>query len=192
MHGAITMLLGGILGLLGLASAPAPQTAAPDPEAEIRACLQTCDASDDETDRVTCRLNCRQATEGKDDVHITKWKKERYVGGTVPGQDAPPPPVTTVTTVTPSGTTTEVKTEAGPKVVAPPTLPAAVQPSPRQKYYFGLVGCQERCDATADAAGRARCKLRCLRLQPGPPPAAAPAKATGRPTSSKAPARTGG
>jgi hypothetical protein len=173
MHGATAMLLGGALGLWGLVSAPAPQPAAPDPEAEIRACEQTCDQSDDETDRVTCRLNCRQATEGKDDTHITTWKKERYLGGTVPGQEAPPPPKTTVTTVTPRGTTTEVKTEGSPKVVQAPALPAAVEQSPRQRYYFGLVGCQDRCDANADAPGRVRCKLRCLRLQPGPPPAAA-------------------
>jgi hypothetical protein len=181
MHGLTAMLLGGILGLFGLALGPAPtQPAAPDREAEIRACEATCDQSDDETDRVTCRLNCRQATEGKDDVHIIRWSKEKHVGGTVPGQDAPPPPKTTVTTVTPRGTTTEVETEPGAKVVKPPALPPAVQQTPRQKYYFGLVDCQDRCNTNRDDSGRARCKLRCLRLQPGPPPPRTTAPAPAR------------
>jgi hypothetical protein len=180
MHGLTATLLGALLGLFGLALEPPspPQTAAPDRAAEIRACEATCDQSADETDRVTCRLNCKQATEGQDGVHIIRWTKEKHVGGTVPGQDAPPPPKTTVTTVTPRGTTTEVKTDAVPKVVQPPTLPPAVQQSPRQKYYFGLVDCQDRCNATADASGRARCKLRCLKLQPGPPPTTAAGAAT--------------
>lgn len=176
MHGLTATLLGTLLGLFGLALEPPkpsqpPQTAAPDRAAEIRACEATCDQSADETDRVTCRLNCKQATEGQDDVHIIRWTKEKHVGGTVPGQEAPPPPKTTVTTVTPRGTTTEVKTDPAPKVVQPPPLPAAVQQTPRQKYYYGLVDCQDRCNATPDASGRARCKLRCLKLQPGPPPA---------------------
>lgn len=168
MHGATTLLLAAFLAVLGSVSAAEP--AAPDPEAEIRACLATCDASEDETDRVTCRLNCRQATEGKDEVHIKTWTKERYLGGTVPGQDAPPPPVTTVTTITPRGTTVETTT-TGPTVTPRPALPPRAVESPRHKYYFGLTDCQDRCDATREASPRARCKLRCLRLQPGPPPA---------------------
>jgi len=189
MQGLTAMLLGGILSLFGLAFEPAPTTPPPGPapktqaerDAEIRACEATCNQSEDETDRVTCKLNCKQATEGKDDVHITRWKTEKHVGGTVPGQDAPPPPKTTITTVTPSGTTTEVKTGPAPKVVQPPALPPAVQQSPRQKYYFGLVDCQDRCDANRDDPARARCKLRCLRLQPGPPPAAPKATAAAQP-----------
>lgn len=177
MHGATTLLLATVFGLLGLAIEPQPsQPPAPVPkgqaerEAEIKACEATCNQSDDETDRVTCKLNCKQASEGKDDVHVTRWKTERHVGGTVPGQQAPPPPKTTITTVTPSGTTTEVKTADAPQPVAPPTLPPAMQPTPRQKYYFGLVDCQDRCNANRDGNGRARCKLRCLRLQSTPPP----------------------
>jgi hypothetical protein len=178
MHGLTGTLLGAILGLFGLALGPAPtKPSEADRAAEIRACEATCNQSDDETDRVTCKLNCKQATEGQDDVHIIRWSKEKHMGGTVPGQDPHAPPTTTVTTVTPRGTTTEVKTEAAPKVVQPPTLPAAVQQSPRKKYYFGLVDCQDRCNTNTDGPGRARCKLRCLKLQPGPPPpktAAAP------------------
>jgi hypothetical protein len=176
MHGLTAMLLGGILGLFGLAlePAPAPPSAA-EREAEIKACEATCDQSADETDRVTCKLNCKQASEGKDDVKITRWKTEKHMGGTVPGQEAPPPPKTTITTVTPRGTTTEVKADPAPKPettrAKPSTLPPAVQQSPRKKYYFGLVDCQDRCNANTDASGRARCKLRCLKLQPGPPPA---------------------
>ena len=67
--------------------------------------------------------------------------------------------------------TTEVKTDPNAKTGAPPTLPPAVKESPRRKYYFGLVDCQDRCNANTDAPGRARCKLRCLKLQPGPAPA---------------------
>lgn len=176
MHGATTLLLATAFGLFGLALGPTPTQPAPtqpspaEREAEIKACEATCNQSEDETDRVTCKLNCKQATTGKDDVHITRWKTEKSVGGTVPGQATPPPPTTTVTTVTPRGTTTEVKTDPAPKVVQPPTLPPAVQQSPRQKYYFGLVGCQDRCNANREDAGRARCKLRCLKLQPGPAP----------------------
>jgi hypothetical protein len=181
MHGATTLLLTAALGLLGLATAPAPapaQPGAPAPKteaerkAEIEACEATCNQGEDETDRVTCKLNCKQATAGKDEVHITRWKTEKHVGGTVPGQAAPPPPTTTTTTIAPSGTTTEVGTAPAPNVGQPPALPRAVQPSPRQRYYFGLVDCQDRCNATADDPARARCKLRCLRLQPGPPPPA--------------------
>lgn len=178
MHGLTAMLLGGILGLFGLVLEPAPTpptSPAPDREAEVRACEATCNQSEDETDRVTCRLNCKQATAGKDEVHVTRWKTEKHVGGTVPGQEAPPPATTTVTTTTPRGTTTEVKTAAAPKVVQPPVLPPAVQQSPRQQYYFGLVGCQDRCNSNRDDAARARCKLRCLKLQPGPAPARTPA-----------------
>lgn len=174
MQGLTAVLLGGILGLFGLAIEPAPaptQPTAAERQAEIAACEATCDQSDDETDRVTCKLNCKQATEGKDDVKITKWKTEKHMGGTVPGQAAPPPPKTTVTTTTPRGTTTEVKTDPNAKTGTPPTLPPAVQQSPRKKYYFGLVDCQDRCNANTDAPGRARCKLRCLKLQPGPAPA---------------------
>ena len=164
MQGLTAMLLAGFLGLLGLALEPSPA----DREAEIRACEATCDQGEDETDRVTCKLNCKQATDGKDGATIIRWSKEKHMGGTVPGQAAPPPPKTTVTTVTPRGTTTEVRTEAAPTVVQPPTLPPAVQQTPRQKYYFGLVDCQDRCNTNTDAAGRARCKLRCLKLQPRP------------------------
>jgi hypothetical protein len=175
MHGLTAMLLGGILGLFALALGPAPSQPAPptaaEREAEIRACEATCNQGDDETDRVTCKLNCKQATEGKDGIEVTRWKTEKPMGGPVPGQQAPPPPTTTVTTTTPRGTTTEVRTDPAAKVVQPPTLPPAVRQSPRQKYYFGLVDCQDRCNANPDAPGRARCKLRCLKLQPGPPPA---------------------
>ncbi len=167
MHGVTTLLLAAAFSLLGLASAAEPT--APDPQAEIRACQATCDQTDDETDRVTCRLNCRQATQGKDEVHIKTWKKEQYLGGTVPGQDAPPPPVTTVTTITPRGATVETPNN-GPTVAPRPTLPPAAVESPRRKYYFGLTDCQDRCNATREDSPRARCKLRCLRLQPGPPP----------------------
>jgi len=179
MQGLTAMLLGGILGLFGLASGPAPSPpSAADHAAEIKACEATCDQSADETDRVTCKLNCKQASEGKDDVHIIRWSKEKHMGGTVPGQEAPPPPKTTVTTTTPRGTTTEVKSEGAPNVAQPPALPPAVEQSPRKKYYFGLVDCQDRCNTNADASGRARCKLRCLKLQPGPAPAASGTPAT--------------
>jgi hypothetical protein len=182
MHGLTAMLMGGILGLFGVVLGPEPQKpTSAELAAETAACEATCDQSDDETDRTTCKLNCRQGTYGKDDVKVTRWKTEKHVGGTVPGQDAPPPPKTTVTTTTARGTTTEVKTEAAPTVVKPPTLPPAVEQSPRKKYYFGLVDCQDRCNGNTDGAGRARCKLRCLKLQPGPPPPASrpPAKAVG-------------
>lgn len=175
MQGLTTVLLGGILGLLGLALEPPPTPTGPtaaEREAQIKACEATCDQSDDETDRVTCKLNCKQATEGKDDVRYIRWKTEKHVGGTVPGQAAPPPPKTTITSVTAQGTTTEVRTDPAPKIVQPPTLPPAVQQSPRKKYYFGLVDCQDRCNTNTDASARARCKLRCLKLQPGPAPAA--------------------
>lgn len=178
MQGLTAVLMGVLFGFFGLAleppSAPTGPTAA-EREAEIKACETTCDQSADETDRVTCRLNCKQATEGKDDVRYVRWKTEKHVGGTVPGQAPPPPAKTTVTSVTAQGTTTQITTAPSPKVVQPPTLPPVVEQSPRQKYYFGLVDCQDRCNANTDAPGRARCKLRCLKLQPGTAPAAAPA-----------------
>lgn len=181
MQGLGATLLGALLGLFGLALEPPATPTGPtavEREARIKACEATCDQSQDETDRVTCKLNCKQATEGKDDVRYVRWKTEKHVGGTVPGQAAPPPATTTITSVTSQGTTTEVRTAGSPKVVPPPTLPPAVEPSPRQKYYFGLVDCQDRCNANIDAPGRARCKLRCLKLQPRPAPAASAASAS--------------
>lgn len=179
MHGATAMLMAAALALLGLASEPAPTSPAPDPEAEIRACQQRCnDQGLDETNGATCRLNCRQSVEGRKDTHVIRWTTEKPMGGTVPGQEAAPT-VTTVTTVTPGGATTETTTTTTtPTVVPQPTLPAKVEQSPRKKYYFGLVDCQDRCNGNRDDAARARCKLRCLRLQPGPPPprTAAPAQ----------------
>lgn len=146
-----------------------------DREAEIKACQQQrCASISDETDRATCRLNCRQAAEGKDRGNIIRWTEERSVGGPAPGQDTAPPPVRTVTTVTPRGEITETNAPAAPttRPTTAPTTTAAPKPppTPRQRYYFGLVGCQDRCDPIAEGPKRARCKLQCLRRQPGPPP----------------------
>lgn len=174
MHAA-TILLAAALALLGMAPAAAPegQAPAPDPEAEIRACQERCNAQGlDETDTATCRLNCRQSVEGRNDTHIIRWSTEKPMGGTVPGQEAAPT-VTTVTKVTPGGTTTQTTTTK-PTVAPQPELPPPVVVTPRQKYYFGLCDCQERCNTNRDDPARARCKLRCLRLQPGPPPPRSP------------------
>ena len=57
-------------------------------------------------------------------------------------------------------------------------------PSPRARYYFGLVSCQEQCNPHKIGVERARCKLRCFRQHPGPPPPRttpyAPKVATGK------------
>jgi len=160
MRRTITALLG--IGF-GVASVGAAPSTAQDPEAEIRACQSRCASIEDETDRATCRLNCRETTEEKDRAHIIRWKKERSIGGGVAGETPPPATVTTLTKVTPRGTTTESN--------APATkTPEADTRSPRQRYYFGLVDCQERCDPIGVDLDRARCKLRCLRQRPGPPP----------------------
>lgn len=174
MHGATPTLLGAALAVLGLASPPAPK--ASDPEAEIRACQEGCkDQGLDETDIVTCRLNCRQSVEGKRDADVIRWTTEKPVGGTVPGQEVAPT-VTTVTKIAPDGSTTQSTTTATPTVATKPTpRPKVVADSPRRRYYFGLVDCQDRCNATRDDMPRARCKLRCLKLQPGPPPPRTPA-----------------
>lgn len=173
MQTLLTALLGAALGAWALAPAPAaeseagPETSA---EAELEACKQRCVSIEDESDRATCRLNCREATEGKERGHIIRWTEERSVGGPAPGQDTAPPPVRTVTTVTPRGETTVTH---GPKPAPEADAPATVRrppPTPRQRYYFGLVECQERCDPIADGEPRARCKLLCLRRSPGPPP----------------------
>src|SRR5690606_8030838 len=136
-----------------------------------------------EPQTAACRLYCRQALERRAQTHATRWKTDKPTGGTVPGQDAAPT-VTTVTKDTPTGTTTET-TATTPTVAPQPTLPPPVVETPRQKYYFGLVDCQDRCNANRDDAARARCKLRCLRLQPGPPP---PRTAATPPSTSAAPA----
>ncbi len=194
MHGMTAMLIAGALGTLGLAMGPA----APDPQAEIKACHDRCDASASETDRETCKLNCSHAVKHKDEPHITRWKEERSVGGTVPGQDAPPPPKRTVTTVTPRGTTTQ--TTQGPSTgPSPSPAPASatrnttVLPSPRHRYYFGLVDCQDRCNSHKIGVDRARCKLRCFRRHPGPPPpptvSAPPVRPTETPAATTPPAR---
>lgn len=178
MHGATAMLMGAALALLGLASEPAPNGPAPsdpDPEAEIRACQQRCSEQGlDETDTTTCRLNCRQSVEGRTGTHIIRWTTEKPVGGTVPGQEVAPT-VTTVTEVSPHGATTQTTSTAKPTTkptVAPPPSqpPKKTEQTPRQKYYFGLVDCQDRCNTNRDDRARARCKLRCLKLQAGPPP----------------------
>ena len=173
MHGATSMLMGAALALLGLASEPAPTgpaPSAPDPEAEIRACQQRCNEQGlDETDTTTCRLNCRQSVEGQTGTHIIRWTTEKPMGGTVPGQE-PAPTVTTVTEVTPHGATTQSTTTANPTVAPKPTQPPKAEQTPRQRYYFGLVDCQDRCNTNRDDRARARCKLRCVKLQPGPPP----------------------
>ncbi|MCX4242866.1 hypothetical protein [Paraliomyxa miuraensis] len=184
MHGATAMLLGAALALLtstaGWGSEPVPDHTPPPPtaenEAEIRACQDRCNAQGlDETDTATCRLNCRQSVQGRNENHIIRWTTEKPVGGTVPGQEAAPT-VTTTTKVTPGGTTVQTTATTPKPAVAPPALPPKVEASPRQKYYFGLCDCQDRCNGNPDESARARCKLRCLRLQPGPPPprAAAP------------------
>lgn len=163
MHSFIVVMLGIVLGAL----AAAPSTPAADPEAEIKRCQQSCTSIADESDQATCRLNCRHATEAKDRPHIIRWKEERSVGGPPPGKTEVAPPVTTVTTVTPRGATTTSNAPAKAPVsqAKPPPLSA------RQKFYFGLCGCQDRCNGQADDLIRARCKLGCLRRQPGPAPA---------------------
>lgn len=173
MHGITKTLLGGALGVLGLLIAPTASSSAPDPQAEIAACQKRCDASESETDRATCRLNCRQAVEEKDRAHIIRWTEERSVGGRVPGQGEAPPPKRTVTKVTPRGTTTQTQPSPRAKKKAPPTAVTSDTtqlPSPRHRYYFGLVACQDQCNSHKMGGDRARCKLRCFRQHPGPPP----------------------
>lgn len=188
MHGIMAALLGGTLGALGLMMGPGQ---APDRQAQIKACQAKCDASESETDRATCRLNCRHAVEEKDRAHIIRWTEERSVGGRVPGQGAAPPPKRTVTKVTPSGTVTETTTTAPSGKAQGSAQPrqavgrdTTALPSPRHRYYFGLVDCQDRCNTHKMGGERARCKLRCFRQHPGPPPARttnyAPKKSTGK------------
>ncbi len=158
MHAVPIALLAAALGS-SMALAPAPAT----PDAKLEACKARCNATESETDQATCRLTCREAAQEKDRAHIILWTEERAVGGLVPGQQAPSAPTTTITHVTPDGATTQV---VGPAVDTPPAEPL----SARERYYFGLVDCQDGCEDTQDPLARARCKLRCVRQRPGPVP----------------------